>query len=301
MSEKRCIYDAHHHLWALGQCRYPWLKAKGEKRFFGDPTPIQKDYLTKDFLEDASGFHVLGSTHIQVGVVEDDAIRETTWLQETADQATGVPSAIVGFADLTSNDIDEALAAHGRHDHFRGIRQIIGRHPIEDQKTKSGALLEDPRFLNGLRSLEREGLRFDLQMIEPQYQSAARLFSEVPELAIAICHFASPWDLSSDGFRRWRNAMAAFAALPCCYFKFSGFGMFKMHWTASDIAPYVETALTLFGENRCMAGSNFPVDKLYGDYGRIWRALETIINDANVLEKVTLTNAARFYGVDLAR
>jgi predicted TIM-barrel fold metal-dependent hydrolase len=93
--------------------------------------------------------------------------------------------------------------------------------------------------------------------------------------------------------------MQHFAALPGCAMKFSGFGMFKSDWTTNDIKPFVETALELFGEDRCMTGSNFPVDKLYGGYDRIWRALDEIIPEKQMRRKIMLDNAARFYRVDL--
>ncbi|MEM8771180.1 MAG: amidohydrolase family protein [Pseudomonadota bacterium] len=294
----RKIFDAHHHLWKLDHCDYPWLMAKGVKRFFGDPAPIQKDYLVEDFQYDAKSFALVGSTHIQVGVAESDAVKETTWLQGQGDEK-GLPSAIVGFADLTPNDIETTLSAHMQNKRFRGVRQIIGRHPSEDEKTGTGALIENPRFLHGLQLLAQNDLSFDLQLTAAHYDGALQLFRQLPALKLAICHFASPWDLSQAGFDQWRGAMKEFAQLPNTAMKFSGFGMFKHDWTAEDIRPYVDTALEFFGEDRCMAGSNFPVDKLYGGYDRIWRALETLIADDLLYEKITLTNAAWFYGVSL--
>ena len=295
MKEKRRIFDAHHHLWDLGHCRYPWLMTKGEKRFFGDPAPIQQNYLVDEFLKDASEFELVGSAHIQVGVDEKDVIKETSWLQVISEQSGGIPYAIVSFADLLRDDLDAHLNWHARAERFRGVRQIIGRHPSEDASTNTGALLETPEFLRGLKKLEQRNYTFDLQLVASQCEAAAALFSNVPDLSVAICHFASPWDLSCERLADWRRKMKSFAALPECTMKFSGFGMFKPDWEAADIKPYVETALELFGDDRCMAGSNFPVDKLYGGYERIWRALEELISDEAILTKVTRTNAQKFY------
>ena len=64
----RHIVDAHHHLWDLEACHYPWLMARGVKRFFGDPTPIQKNYLVADLRRDAADYALDGSVHVQVGV-----------------------------------------------------------------------------------------------------------------------------------------------------------------------------------------------------------------------------------------
>ncbi len=299
MTEQR-IFDAHHHLWSLDACRYPWLMSRGTPRFFGDPTPIQRDYLIDEFLNDAADFELIGSAHIQVGADEEDAVKETGWLQETSDFHYGFPSVIIAFADLRRSDLYEIIGAHATSAAFRGVRQIVGRHPSEDGKTGTAALLDDPRFLRGLRLLERRKLTFDLQLTENQYWGALRLFGHSPELKTALCHFASPWDLSRDGFGRWRDAMRAFSELPQMSIKFSGFGMFKPDWTVDDIKPYVDTALDLFGPKRCMTGSNFPVDKLYGGYGRIWRAVDALIKDSFARDRVAVENAVDFYAAPLA-
>lgn len=296
----RPIFDAHHHLWSLATCHYPWLAARGQRRFFGDPTPIQRDYLVKDFRSDVAPLEIVGSVHVQVGVIESDAVRETTWLQGIRGSDGVLPSAIVGFADLRRRDLEQHLAHHQDSGAFRGVRQIIGRHTSEDFESESMTLLADPRFLQGLVTLERLALTFDLQLIERQYDAAISLFRRVPELKTALCHFGSPWDLSRDGFERWRRAMRDFSRLDNVSIKFSGFGMFKPDWKTGDMRPYVETSLDLFGPDRCMTGSNFPVDKLYGSYTRIWDAIDELIDDPSIKERVTVTNAARFYSVRLA-
>ena len=97
----RRIVDAHHHLWDLDACHYPWLTARGVTRFFGDPTPIQKDYLVADLRDDAADYELAASVHVQVGVAPGDELKETAWLQETGDD-TGLPSAIVAYCELDS-------------------------------------------------------------------------------------------------------------------------------------------------------------------------------------------------------
>lgn len=297
---KRKIFDAHHHLWSLKSCRYPWLEARGVRRFFGDPTPIQKDYLVADLLEDSADFDLVGSAHIQVGAAEDEAIKETQWLQSVADSAPRLPSAIVAFVDLRRGDLHSLLDAHKHARSFRGVRQIIGRHPDEDRHTSTGALLDDVRFLRGLKLLERSGLTFDLQLTEMNYWAALRLFRHLPDLKTAICHFGSPWDISKDGFKRWAENMQSFAELPNMHLKCSGFGMFLHQWDIADIRPYIETAINLFGPERCMAGSNFPVDKLYAGYGRIWNAIDAIVTDPHIRDQIAISTGAEFYSADLA-
>ena len=101
MQIKRQVIDAHHHLWDLDACHYPWLMERGVMRFFGDPTPIQRNYLAQELQHDAADFDLLGSVHVQVGVAPGDELRETEWLSNVAD-ADGLPTAVVAFCDLSA-------------------------------------------------------------------------------------------------------------------------------------------------------------------------------------------------------
>ena len=139
----RRIIDAHHHLWDLDACHYPWLMARGVTRFFGDPTPIQKNYLVSDLREDAVHYDLVASVHVQVGVAPGDELRETAWLQRVADSA-GLPSAIIAFCELDSPDAPHRLASQLEFSRLRGVRQIIGRSDEEDAVTGSGALIDNP-------------------------------------------------------------------------------------------------------------------------------------------------------------
>ncbi|RME62646.1 MAG: amidohydrolase [Alphaproteobacteria bacterium] len=293
------IIDAHHHLWDLGHCHYPWLIAKGARRFFGDPAPIQRNYLAADFASDSAGFDLLGSVHIEVGVAPSDQIKETRWVQAVADSHPPIAAAIVAAADLRHSAIEDVLAEHARSPHFRGVRQIVGRHPDEDAATGSDALIDDPRWRMGLRVLCDLRFSFDLQMIPAQYERLFRALAGVPDLKVAICHFGSPWDRSAAGFAHWRKWMARFASLPRVHLKFSGFGMFQPDWTLDEIRPFVHEALDLFSPARCMTGSNFPVDKLYGEYGRIWHAVDALSRDLTADERAALLHetARTFYRI----
>ena len=288
------VIDAHHHLWDLQAVDYPWLRAGGVRRFFGDPTPIQRDYLPADFRADAAGLRVAGSVHVQVGAAPAASVAETVWLQAQAEK-TGLPSAIVAFADLTDPRLDAALAAHaGASPRLRGIRQIVSRHPSEDGPTGSLSLLDDARFLAGLRRLADHELSFDLQLSAPLLGGAARRLAEVPELRVALCHAGSPWDRSPEGLQAWRRGLADMAALPNCYAKISGLGMFDPQWTPASLAPIIEGVLAAFGPARTMWGSNFPVDKLYRSYRELIDAVARQV-PRDMHEAVFAGTARAFY------
>lgn len=286
--------DAHHHLWDLGAVHYPWLMAEGVVRFFGDPAPIQRSYLIDEFRRDANRFD--GSVHIQVGA--EDGFAEAAWVQRVAEANPDWPMAQVAFCDLTSDTLDADLDRLQAFSSLRGVRQIVGRAPGEDAVTGTNALLDDPRFVLGLREAGRRGLSFDLQLIPELYDAMGDILSEVPGTRVALCHAGSPHDRSPAGLRSWARALRKISALNHVTCKLSGLGMFDHAWNIEGIRPIVDTCLEQFGPSRCMFGSNFPVDSLYSDYARLLTAYETILPE-DTQQKVFGGTAAAFYGFDI--
>ena len=283
--------DAHHHLWDLQACHYPWLMARGERRFFGDPTPIQRNYRPEDFLAESRRYRPSQSVHIQVGA--SDALGETAWLSSLGD----CPQAIVAACELTSPQVDSLLERHLAYPRVRGIRQIIGRHAQEDARHGSDALIENPAFARGLSALAQRGLSFDLQLLPAQMQRVAALLTRVADLDVALCHAGSPWDQSAAGLDAWRAGLRALAARPRTSCKICGLGMFNPNWTVDQLRPLVDTVIDLFGPERVMFGSNFPVDKLYTDYERLWAAYDELISTYTATERARLLagTAKAFY------
>ena len=296
IARRRSIVDAHHHLWDLEACHYPWLMARGVQRFFGDPTEIQRNYLVDELRRDAADYELLGSVHVQVGVAEGDDLAETAWLESTAN-AAGLPSAIVAYCDLTRPDAARRLEQHLAHTHVRGIRQIVGRSAEEDAATGSDRLLDDPVWLENLGLLPELGLSFDLQLIPSQAVRAAEVLARVPDLKVALCHCGSPGDQHVQNRKTWAEGISLLASLPNVACKLSGFGMFNHKWTLESIRPLVETCIEAFGPARAMFGSNFPVDKLYRSYNELWRAYEDIVIGftASDQERLFAATARQFY------
>ena len=291
------IIDAHHHLWDLDKVEYPWLMARGVTRFFGDPTPIQKNYLPNDLRNDAGDIELLGSVHIQVGAAPGRAYAETEWLEQTA-EATGLPSAIVAYCELERDDLEQQLARHAAATRLRGVRQIVGRSAEEDARTGTGGLLDNPAWADGLRLLAEKKLSFDLQLIPGQMLRCAEIIAEVPDLNIALCHCGSPWDQGETGLEHWRAGLRALAANPGVHCKISGLGMFNHDWTTDSIRPIVESCIEIFGVERCMFGSNFPVDKLHGSYADVWAAFKELtwgLGDQQ--QALFIENARAFYRI----
>lgn len=266
------IIDAHHHLWDLDAVHYPWLMEKGQHRFFGDPTPIQKDYHAEDFQRDFDGLPVTGSVHVQVGALGDDAQKETEWL-EGERHRTGFPGAIVAFADLTAPNLEDLLDCQAAASPvLRGVRQIVSRSAEEDSTSATPQLLSNTDFVHGLRELPKRGLSFDLQLTPKHLVSAADVLGTVDGLRVALCHAGSLHDSSPEGLKAWTEGLTVFAHQVGGICKISGYGMFYHEWHRQDIADWVHRIVDVFTPQRVAFGSNFPVDSLYASYRTVWEA-----------------------------
>ena len=292
------IIDAHHHLWDLSACNYPWLMQKGVKRFFGDPAPIQKNYFVEDFRSDFGDLNIVKSVHVQVGTDEADAVKETEWLQSCAD-SQGLPSAIVGFIDLTDENRDAILDAHLQYDALRGVRQIVSRNAEEDKRSGTCALLENLNFAKGLKRLADLNLSFDLQLTPPVLKQAADLFCRHSNTKLALCHAASLQDFSEDGISQWRSGLKSLATHENILCKISGFGMFDHQWNRETIRDYVLQAIDIFTPARVAFGSNFPVDKLYASYQEVIGAYLDITDGFSISQRQAMfhDNAEKFYAI----
>ena len=271
------IADAHHHLWdpvsGTSGIGYRWLREIGAPKPFGDPTPIQRDYLAPEFSAE-SAHDLVASVHVQVDGALPDPVAETRWL-DALWREHGLPGAIVAFCDLSRDDAPSMIEAHmAASSRLRGIRHIVARTPGRpDISFAPEEWLDHPVWRRNYAALADYGLSFDLQLHPSQMERAAGLAGGHPDVPVVIDHAGSPFDLSPAGLDEWSAGMERLAALPHVDCKLSGLGMFDPDWTARSMAPVIEGVIAMFGPRRAMHGSNFPVDKLFGPYDRLIGAI----------------------------
>ena len=294
------IIDAHHHLWAPQtpalDIGYGWLKDIGAPKPFGDPTPIQRDYLLPEFLAEPAPRTLAASVHVQADRKIPDPVAETAFVQKISDDA-GHPIAIVGFADLTRDDVEDVLARQRTHPNLRGIRQIISHLPDRPELSFAAEnLLDRPIWRENFGRLAKAGLSFDLQLYPEQMAQAAEFLSDHPEIAVVVDHLGSPYDPSERGLALWREGMALLAELPQVQVKLSGYAMF-FGGALGDQARYVtDEIMALFSPSRAMFGSNFPVDSLHLSYPQLLEfVLGRIGADPGDQARVMGATAEQFY------
>ena len=294
------IVDAHHHLWDLSANHYPWLLDPKTPRLYGDHGPICKDYLISDFIRDIGDQPIVKSVHVQADHDPRDPVRETRWLQSVAEDHSnprGFPHAIVASADLSADNAASVLERHCESPNMRGIRQPLNG--IVTNPARHPNLLENLVWIDNIGLLRRFDLSFDLQLLPIQMASAADILARHEDVQFILCHAGLPMDASASGRMLWRSGMRALGALPNVAAKISGFGMFDRRWTTESIGSLVLETIEIFGPERAMFGSNFPVDGMMASYDRIWESFKTLTNACSSSEQRKLfhDNAARFYRI----
>lgn len=265
--------DAHHHLWNPvsndPDIGYVWLRDLGAPKPFGDPTVIQRDYDLDEFRAETRAHRLLGSVHVQADGAIPDPAAETRFVQGRSD-ASGFPIAIVGFVNLSSSGAESVLDAHAECASFRGVRQIVAHLPDQPHISFSRReLLDDGGWCDRFSLLAERGLSFDLQAYPEQMPRYAEFLARHPEVPIAIDHCGCPWDQSTAGLARWREGVGTLAELPQCVVKLSGLGMYNPSWNRDNSRGVLDTLCEVFGPERLMFGSNYPVEKLARPYADV--------------------------------
>jgi predicted TIM-barrel fold metal-dependent hydrolase len=264
----------------------------GKSRFFGDPTPIQRDYLLEEHRAISQNHGFAASVHIQVGAV--DGLAEALWVDQVAHANPNWPMVQVAFCDLTAPDREVQLDQFQALPSVVGVRQIVGRSPEEDAKNGTNALIASPEFKAGLHSLALRGLSFDLQLIPELMEPMGKVLAQVPDLQVVLCHAGSPCDRSSNGIAKWAACLTHLSALPNVSCKLSGLGMFDHDWNAQTVRPVADVVMDQFGPDRVMFGSNFPVCSLSSTFDDLIERHMAIVS-AEHHKAVFHDNAARFY------
>lgn len=293
------IVDSHHHLWDLSRIRYPWLGDQYDASTFilGEYYALCRDFLPRDFRESWGGMPVVASVHIEAECERSQALAETRWVHEQAAQS-GVPNAVAAHVDLLAQDADERLAEQAAYPLVRSIRFK----PVTSQRPENGVAeepgsLHDKRWPTALALLEKHGLAWDLRVPFWHLAEAAAVLRDFPALPVVLQHTGLPWDRSDSGLAAWRRGMEALAALPNVRVRLSELGLRDRPWRLEDNLPVIRDAVAIFGWQRAMFGSNFPVAGLRISYPALVRAMAEALAhlDEQAQRAIWCDNALAFY------
>ncbi len=243
------MIDAHVHYWRVDRGDYDWLTPD---------QPIFRDFLPPDAapLFDAAGID--GIVLVQAAATEAET-RFMLSLGEADPRVRGV----VGWIDMMAPDAPDRLADLARNPLLRGIR------PMWQDIAEDEWLLR-PKQDAAYRAVVELGLTFDALARVRHLAHLPRLIERHPDLPIVIDHAAKP-EIAAGRYAEWRDGMAALASFPHVRCKFSGLVTEAPPGATLDaIRPYADTLLELFGPQRLIFGSDWPVLTTRQDYATWW-------------------------------
>jgi predicted TIM-barrel fold metal-dependent hydrolase len=310
------IIDPHHHLWDRAGNEY---------------------YLDELLTDTAGGHNIIATVFLLCNwafrkdgaealrpVGETEAVMKIVREAERRGVPTKVCAGIVAYADLCLGDrVDEVLEAHraAAEGHLRGVRYVTARDEgfvASIAPPPPARLMSDSRFRAGFARLERFGLSFDAWLYHTQVPELTDLARAFPAVPIILNHVGGPVGIGpyrgrrDDVFRDWSKAVRELATCQNVSMKLGGLAMlvagFDFHERpnppcSEDLAtawkPYMETCIEVFGPQRCMFESNFPVDKAMCSYAVLWNAFKRLAAGASATETAALFhhNAARTYRI----
>ncbi len=267
------IVDAHHHLWRTGQ-GYRWLD---------DPalSPIRRTFTPAELRAELAAAGVDRTVLVEGGRCDPAEAALLFAHAASTPQIAGV----VAWADPAAPELPAG-------DHLVGVRAQV--------QAEAAGYLDRPDVRAGLRTFASAGLVFDLVVRPDQLPSAARAAHALPEVRFVLDHLGKP-PIRAGGLARWAADLAPLAAAPNVTAKLSGLvtEADRHRWTVDDLRPYVAVAVDLFGPDRLMFGSDWPVCLLAASYREVKDALSEALPALSPAERAEIFGgtATRAYGL----
>lgn len=264
-----CLLDAHAHLLDPRRLSYGWIDRPSPAltHLLTNYYDIARDFGPADYHEAVAGSGVSRVVACEFGAV--DALAEARWVQECHD-ATGTPDAFIAAVDLTSPHLADQLGRYTGLPIVRAVRQPLywSEDPLTCLGARSG-YLTDKDWLCGFEQVADTGLVWDLLLYAEQLPQATHLAGRFPEVPIVLEATGWPLDRSPSGFQQWRDHLTALSEHRNVTLKLQGLALIFGADNGS-IAPWVRSAVDIFGANRCMFATHLPVD------GLLWNCADLI-------------------------
>ena len=274
------MIDSHHHFWWTGRHSYGWPPAVGDR--------LARDFTPDDLRAELKRCGVDGTVLIQV-LPQEDETRESLDLCEKVDFVRGV----VGWIPLSDPDAaSRALERLGAGEKLVGVRHLISR------ESDPCWLLQET-VIESLRLLAAAGIVFDaIPVNAAQFESVLDAGQRLPELKMVINHLGRP-PIPEEGWEPWASQIARAAQNRNMAVKLSiGIDILtRWHWSSEQIRRYSDHVLELFGPERVMAASNWPVILLGASYAQAWNGIASLVTglSADAQRAVLGQTAQRIY------
>jgi predicted TIM-barrel fold metal-dependent hydrolase len=228
--------------------------------------------------------------HVQAARAADPVI-ESAWLQRLGDQS-GWPNAFVAYCDLTRPDAGDIVARHAGLPRFRGVRDLA-----------AGMRLGDPDVVRGYGLVAATGTTIEVMTSWDQFGKLLALVDQWPSAPVVLGHAGLPLERDDIYYGLWLAGMKGLAvAAPTMMCKISAVASgADPSWTVDSIRRWVLGCIDAFGTQRCMFAGNWPIDKLFGTYPKLFDAYEEIVRGAGFspseISSLFAGNAERVYAI----
>ncbi len=246
--------DAHQHYWKTERNDYGWLTPESG--------PLYADYMPDDLRPHLQANGIDKTIVVQAA----PTVAETEFLLSLCEREKTL-AGVVGWLDLDADDFPEQFARLRSNRYFVGIRPML-------QDLDDDAWILRPRVIQSLKRLADEQFPIDLLIFPRHLPHIITLLEQLPGLRAVIDHLAKP-GIKDGVLDPWRDDIAAIARHANVYCKLSGMvtEADMRHWKTADFVPYVHHVFDVFGPQRVMFGSDWPVCLLAADYSQVCRLL----------------------------
>jgi L-fuconolactonase len=245
------IVDAHHHVWDPAKRPHDWLVALPS---------LNRPFDLVQLEQVAAPLGV--SATVLVQVLNDPAETEEFLALASASEFI---AGVIGWVDLTDPEVGETLA---RLAELPGGNKLVGvRHLVQSELDP--AWLRRPAVRRGVRSVSESGGAFDLLVSTRELPAAVDLADHLEGATLVIDHMAKP-EMSASAWEPWSSLIGQLARSESVVCKISGLvSQAGSHWDPATVRPYVERVVELFGPNRLLFGSDWPVCTAVASYDQV--------------------------------
>ncbi len=272
--------DGHQHFWKYNPIHQVWMTDQ--------MAALRRDYLPDELKPLLRQIQFDGTIAVQARQM----VEETEWLLELSDKHD-IIKGVVGWVDLRSPKVREQLETSAKHPQLVGVRHVVHDEPEDD-------FMRLPEFRRGIAQLAEFSLTYDLLLFPRHLPVAVKLVREFPDQLFVLDHIAKP-AIREGLISPWREDLKHLAEFPNVFCKLSGMvteANWKQ-WRPEDFHRYLDVVIAVFGTERVMIGSDWPVCTLSGDYVSTMRVVTDYVQQfpKEVRDAILGGNCERFYGI----
>ena len=276
------MIDAHQHFWNYDPERDTWISPE-MSRIRADFYPNFSEAIFKEQGIDGC-----------IAVQADSSEEETLFLLALAEQYDFIKG-VVGWVDLQAKNIEDRLAYFAQFEHIKGFRHVI-------QGEKDPLFFQRPAFINGVKALAAFDFAYDILIYPHQIEESVKFATKLSDQVLVLDHMAKA-PLKGKDIQQWKKDIQGFKSLEHVYAKISGIITEAdwAHWTQDEVKEVVDVALEVFGPDRLMFGSDYPVVLIAGELETWKNSFMQCMEALSPIEKkkITLDNCLHVYQTEL--